>query len=91
VRARRGAARGWGWARRADVIRAQGVPANPFSHARASTPRRHTHTLRPIRRVESNLSTTGYILVAIVCFQAISLALVFFSTCIVDRDFDERA
>jgi hypothetical protein len=41
--------------------------------------------------IQGNLSTTGYVLLGIVAFQAIALLLVFAQACVVDRGFDEDA
>ena len=41
--------------------------------------------------IQANLSTTGYVLLGIVAFQAVALLLVFAQACVVDRAFDEEA
>ena len=41
--------------------------------------------------IQANLSTTGYVLLGIVGFQAVALLLVFAQACVVDRAFDEEA
>ena len=39
----------------------------------------------------SNISTTGFVLLGVVAFQAVTLLLVFAQACVVDRGFDEDA